>query len=372
MTASIPTDSNVVRVQLSERSYNILFRSSAFADDAWFRENMLSCLQPLQHAIVVCDERVSNSIGLQLLSQLKSAKIRVDEFTVPSGETSKSIEQLSRLWESFLGCKADRKTAVFAVGGGVVGDLVGFAAASYARGLRFVQIPTTLLAMVDSSVGGKTGINLTSAKNIVGAFWQPSLVVIDTQSLDTLPTREYLSGLAEVVKYGMIMDAEFFEYLEKHVDSILARESNVLNELIAQSCRCKAKVVQADERETTGLRAILNYGHTFAHAIEATEGYGKFLHGEAVSIGMVMAGQLACSIGMIDEASIARQNGLLKRLELPIDINSFDLQTLWSAMQNDKKVELGKLGFILPRRIGHVERVEGISLAQIQSAFKGS
>ncbi len=308
-------------------------------------------------------------MGKRVETQLAKLNVRCHRLNVPSGENSKSIEQLSALWEQFLAVKTDRKSVVFAVGGGVVGDLVGFAAASYARGLRFVQIPTTLLSMVDSSVGGKTGINLTSAKNIVGAFWQPSVVLIDTDTLNSLPRREYLSGLAEVVKYGVIMSETFFDRIEALAGPLVLRDKNALLEVIAESCRCKAMVVQEDERETTGRRAILNYGHTFAHAIEATAGYGKYLHGEAVSIGMAMAGRLAVHLRLISAEAIDRQNALLLKLDLPTDYSMFDLRVLWEAMQSDKKVELGKLGFILPTRIGHVQRVEGVSFEQLQAAF---
>jgi hypothetical protein len=210
-----------------------------------------------------------------------------------------------RLWQELLELEADRNTVVVAVGGGVVGDLAGFVAATYARGVPFFQVPTTLLAQVDSSVGGKVGVNLPGAKNMVGAFWQPLGVLIDTEVLNTLPDREYRAGLAEVVKYGVILDAEFFAYLEDHVDDLNRRRADVLRPVIARCCRLKADVVEQDERETAGRRAVLNYGHTFGHAIEAETGYGDFLHGEAVSIGMLCASRLAERLGRIPRSDAA-------------------------------------------------------------------
>jgi 3-dehydroquinate synthase len=276
---------------------------------------------------------------------------------VPAGEETKCVAQAERLWNALADAKTDRKSVVIAAGGGVVGDLAGFVAATYARGLPFFQMPTTLLAQVDSSVGGKVGINLPQAKNIVGAFWQPAGVLIDLDALATLPDREYRAGLAEVVKYGVILDAEFFEYLERHVDSLVARQPEILEHIVAQSCRLKARVVEQDEREETGLRAVLNYGHTFCHAIETVTGYGRFLHGEAVAIGMVCASRLAERMGRIERSITERQLSLLSRLGLPIAAGDLDAGQILAAMQHDKKVERGRLRFVLPDRIGHVSLV---------------
>lgn len=356
------------RVNLSDRSYSIHVTTDVLETQGAVWATAMDVLKPMKHAVLICDQSVM-AVGQNFQQRLVAENIRVDLIPVPSGEGSKSIEQLGLLWSRLLECKTDRKSVVFAIGGGVIGDLAGFVAASFVRGLRFVQVPTTLLAMVDSSVGGKTGINLPAAKNIVGAFWQPSLVLSDMAFLKTLPTREYISGLAEVVKYGVIMDSDFFDRLETLAPELLDRSHKALIEIVSRSCRCKADVVEEDEFETTGRRAILNYGHTFAHAIEATEGYGALLHGEAVSIGMAMAGKLAVHLKMFSANELDRQNQLLSKLGLPIDFSGFDIDILWKAMQNDKKVELGRLGFILPKRIGHVERVEGISLDQLHSAF---
>jgi 3-dehydroquinate synthase len=269
----------------------------------------------------------------------------------------KSVEQADRMWQRLVTLPADRKSVVVAVGGGVIGDLAGFVAATFARGLAFVQVPTTLLAQVDSSVGGKVAVNLPQAKNMVGAFWQPRGVLIDTCVLDTLPEREYRAGLGEVVKYGVILDAEFFDYLERHVAEINGRQSAALRHIVARSCQLKADIVQADEREETGLRSVLNYGHTFCHAIEALTGYGQFLHGEAVAIGMLCASRLAERLGRVDGEITRRQRELLAVLGLPVDFPPLDPEAVLAAMQRDKKVAHGRLRFVLPSRIGHVELV---------------
>jgi 3-dehydroquinate synthase len=259
-----------------------------------------------------------------------------------------------------------------AVGGGVVGDLAGFAAASFTRGIRFVQIPTTLLAMVDSSVGGKTGINLPGAKNMVGAFWQPSTVLIDTDILATLDQKSFLSGLGEVVKYGVIEDAEFFQWLESNADRLVDRDPDALRHAIDVSCRCKAEVVGDDERESSGRRAILNYGHTFAHAIEATAGYGTLLHGEAVAVGMQMAAKLAVSLGMFESDSLLRQTEVIRKCELPITFSGADPAEMLPVMMKDKKVEHGNLRFVLPTRIGSVELVSGVDEQLVMEAIESS
>jgi 3-dehydroquinate synthase len=265
--------------------------------------------------------------------------------------------------------KADRKSMVIAVGGGVVGDLAGFIAATYARGLTFVQIPTTLLAQVDSSVGGKVGINLPAAKNIVGAFWQPAGVLIDLDCLRTLPQREYVSGLAEVVKYGVSLDQDFFDFLEKNKAGLLARDPQVLEHVVARSCQLKASIVEQDEREQTGRRAVLNYGHTFCHAIETTTGYDRFLHGEAVAIGMVCAAGLAQRLGRFSVEASRRQTALLEALQLPTRASGLDVEQMLAAMQHDKKAEYGQLRFVLPTQLGQADVVGGIPLPVVREAI---
>jgi 3-dehydroquinate synthase len=264
---------------------------------------------------------------------------------------------------------SDRKSTVVAVGGGVVGDLAGFIAATFARGLDFVQVPTTLLAQVDSSVGGKVGINLPGAKNMVGCFWQPRGVLIDVDVLQSLPEREFSAGMAEVVKYGVIQDAEFFGFLERHVDAINARDAAVLTQIVERCCRLKADVVEQDERELTGVRAILNYGHTFCHALEAATGYETLLHGEGVAIGMLCASRLAERLGRIDATLTKRQKDLLESFGLPTALPEVSHEELIELMYHDKKVERGKLRFVLPSRLGHVEVVRDVSSDDIRTAL---
>jgi 3-dehydroquinate synthase len=273
------------------------------------------------------------------------------------------------LWEELLDQGADRQTVIVALGGGVVGDLAGFVAATFGRGLAFVQVPTTLLAQVDSSVGGKVGVNLPGAKNMVGAFWQPRGVVIDVDVLGTLPEREYRAGLAEVVKYGVIMDAEFFAFLEANVAAIQARDAAVLTRIVQRCCRLKADVVEEDEYETKGRRSILNYGHTFCHALEAATGYEQLLHGEGVAIGMTCAARLAQRLGRVDGAFTARQLALLQAFGLPTDVPAIDPDELFELMYHDKKVAAGELRFVLPTRLGEVELVRGVRTEDILAAI---
>lgn len=349
----------------ADRSYDIAIGRGLIAGAAPFLTERVKA----KHAVVITDSGVT-AHAQRVAAALTAGNLRYDVLTVPAGEASKSLAEAERLWNELVALKADRTTAIVAVGGGVVGDLAGFVAASFARGLDFLQIPTTLLAQVDSSVGGKTGVNLPAAKNIVGAFWQPRGVLIDLDVLATLPEREYRSGLAEVVKYGVILDAAFFEYLEQHADELAARDAAALEHVIARSCRLKADVVEKDERELTGLRAVLNYGHTFCHAIETVSGYGTYLHGEAVAIGMMCASRLAESLGRIGPDVTGRQRELLVRLGLPTEVTGLDHEALLAAMARDKKVEHGKLRFVLPSRLGHVELVSGVDPVLVRRAMR--
>lgn len=358
----------LVHVQLGTRSYDIVIDEGCTAvagpvTASWLKMADAKGLRFL----VVSDEHVQPLFGLAVQESLEKSGAEVRMAVVPSGEQSKSYEQTHRLYDQLVDMAADRRTIVVAVGGGVTGDLAGFVAATYARGLRFVQIPTTLLSMVDSSVGGKTGINHPRGKNLVGAFHQPIGVLIDLTALKTLPDREYRSGLAEVVKYGVILDMEFFEYLEASVKGLNERDPAVLRHIVARSCELKADVVRQDEFETIGLRAVLNYGHTFGHAFEALAGYGGLMHGEAVSIGMVCASRLAESLGRITAEDTARQVRLLESLGLPVAVPQ-DLrqrpEDILRCMMLDKKTEGRQLRFVLPSRIGHVETVRAVSAEQ--------
>lgn len=356
-----------IQVNLRERSYPIRIGTGCLVHLGSFVGEVLSP----SRAVVIADARVAELHGSSVVRSLLAAGIKVDLLTVASGEQSKCIAETERLWNELLKLGADRKTCIVAVGGGVVGDLAGFVAATFARGIPLVQVPTTLLSQVDSSVGGKVGVNLPAAKNMVGAFWQPVAVLIDTQVLQTVPEREYRSGLAEVVKYGVILDAEFFGQLERDSAAILSRWHSVLQPVIARCCRLKADVVEADEREETGHRAILNYGHTFCHALETITGYGKLLHGEAVSIGMMCAARLAQRLGRIGVDFVKRQHSLLVSLGLPVTVPDVDHDQLLSAMLRDKKTEHGRLRFVLPTKLGHVELVDGIEAADVRAALVG-
>ena len=321
------------------------------------------------HVVLITDDNVQKPHAMRVAESLGEQDIEVDVIVVEPGEESKSLDVAAGLWQGLLELGADRKTVVAAVGGGVVGDLAGFIAATYARGLRFLQVPTSLLAQVDSSVGGKVGIDLPDAKNMVGAFLQPLGVLIDTATLATLPANEYRAGLAEVVKYGVILDAEFFAYLEANAAGLIERNDDVLAHVIARCCRLKADVVEQDEREESGLRAVLNFGHTFGHAFESLSGYGTLLHGEAVAIGMVCAARLAERLGRIDAALVDRLRKLLETLGLPVDVPKLDREKILDAMMHDKKVQHGQLHFVLPSRVGHVELVGKIAADDIHAAL---
>ncbi|MFO0903418.1 MAG: 3-dehydroquinate synthase [Pirellulales bacterium] len=352
----VARDNAVVRVNLGERSYDIEIGADAAGQAGEWARNRFRAT----HAFVITDANVAELFGRPVLESLRTAGLRADWHVLPAGETEKTPARVYECWQALVAARADRKTLVVAVGGGVIGDLAGFVAATFTRGLRFLQVPTTLLAHVDSSVGGKVGVNLPDAKNMVGSFWQPAGVLIDTRTLETLPEREYRAGLAEVVKYGVILDPDFFELLEGSVELLRSRDPQLLQQVIARCCRLKADVVEKDEREETGLRAVLNYGHTFCHAIETATGYGRYLHGEAVSIGMVCASRLAERMGRIPAALTQRQRQLLAALHLPVQVPAIDPQQLVAAMQLDKKVEHGRLRFVLPTRMGHVELVGGV------------
>lgn len=354
-----------VRVNLAERSYDIEIGSGNIEHAGRF----LGRRGEVSHAVVITDENVQQPHAIRVAESLAEESIEVDVVAVEPGEPTKSVDMAAGLWQGMLELGADRKTVVVACGGGVVGDLAGFIAATYARGIRLFQVPTSLLAQVDSSVGGKVGVNLPEAKNMVGAFLQPRGVLIDTATLETLPAREYRAGLGEVVKYGVILDAELFEYLEAHAAGLLGRDHDVLVHVIARCCRLKADVVEKDEREESGLRAVLNYGHTFAHPLEALAGYGEILHGEAVSIGMLCASRLAERLGRVDARFTRRQRELLETLGLPVEMPDLDRDQILATMTHDKKVQHGHLRFVLPTRMGHVELVGDVDPADVRAAL---
>ena len=323
-------------------------------------------------AVVIADAAVAGSHATRTASGLLAAGIDAPVLTVPSGEASKCLAEAGRLWDAFADRAVDRRTHVVAVGGGVVGDLAGFVAATFARGLPIWHAPTTLVSQVDSAIGGKTGINLHGGKNLVGVFWQPSGVIADIDTLATLPEREFVSGLAEVVKYGMILDPDFFAWLEENADSLVRRDPAALGRAVSRSVALKAWVVEQDERETTGLRAVLNYGHTFAHAYETVAGYGTLLHGEAVAIGMAQAARLAARLNRIPDATVARQDRLLAAMKLPtVPPDALrDSRGLIAVMARDKKSVNGRLRFVLPSRVGHVDLVDAIDEAVVRAVLE--
>jgi 3-dehydroquinate synthase len=361
----VTDDRQTVRVNLAERSYDIEIGTGNLAEVGAF----LTERAKVSHAVVITDQNVEKPHAEAAAQSIAEEVATADLVVVEPGEESKSISMATALWEKLLQLGTDRKSVIVAVGGGVVGDLAGFVAATYARGIAFLQVPTSLLAQVDSSVGGKVAIDLPEAKNMVGAFLQPRGVLIDTATLQTLPEREYRSGLGEVVKYGVILDAALFDFLEGHAQQILRRDPSVLTEVIARCCRLKADVVQQDEREETGLRAVLNYGHTFAHAFETLGGYQGLLHGEAVAIGMLCASRLAERLGRVDARFTARQHDLLAALGLSTELPAVDRDAILRTMLHDKKVEHGRLRFVLPTRMGHVELVGGIDPGDVRGAL---
>jgi 3-dehydroquinate synthase len=349
-----------VWVELGRRSYDIQIVSRNAAGFGPFVREALARTwsgPSSRSAFLVTDEHLAElPLPEDYRSALEAVGITASTCVVPAGEGSKSLAQVAQLYDELVKRGADRHTLIVALGGGVVGDLAGFVAATFTRGLPLLMVPTTLLAQVDSSVGGKVGVNHPHVKNLIGAFYQPRGVWIDTATLESLPDREFRAGLAEVVKYGVIKCADLFSYLEQHAEGILERQEAALERIILESCRIKASVVERDELEEGSERAMLNFGHTVAHAIEAVAGYdGPFRHGEAVAIGMVAESRLAERLGWASNEIVDRQLKLLGRLGLPVSAPGIDHDKLIAAMSRDKKNRLGKIRFVLPRSIGSVE-----------------
>lgn len=321
--------------------------------------------------LIVTNETVAQLYlaPLQRLLEAVPGEHRVSVLVLPDGEQFKTLATLELIYTALLEHRFSRQCALWALGGGVIGDMTGFAAATYQRGVRFVQVPTTLLAQVDSAVGGKTGVNHPLGKNMIGAFKQPECVLIDTQTLSTLPPREFAAGLAEILKYGLIMDAEFFAWLESHWLALLAREADVLAEAIYRSCACKAEVVAEDETEQ-GRRAILNLGHTFGHAIETWTGYRLWLHGEAVATGMLMAADLSCRCGWLSTEIVQRTERLLKQAELPVLAPQGMLEeNFFELMARDKKVQSGQLRLVLLQGLGRACVTHDFPLEQLSQTI---
>ena len=356
-TAPVPERSHRVTIDLGVRSYPIDVGTGLLGSASTW-----AATPPAAAALIVTNATVAALFGDRLTGMLRARYKNVHTVMLPDGEEHKDWQTLNLIFDALLQHGCDRRTVIFALGGGVVGDMAGFAAASYMRGVPFVQVPTTLLAQVDSSVGGKTAINHPLGKNMIGAFYQPKQVICDLDTLQTLPPRELSAGLAEVIKYGPIHDLEFLAWIEANIDALMAREPAMLSRAVVRSCEIKAWVVGQDEREA-GLRAILNFGHTFGHAIEAGLGYGKWLHGEAVACGMVMAAHLSQRLGLIDETFVRRLTDLIKAAGLPVTgprlsrVNNAtgtmgNADRYLALMRVDKKATAGEIKFVLIDRPG--------------------
>ena len=356
-----------VKVPLGKRSYEIKIEHGLLAELG--RE--CTRLDLAKRCAIISDANVGPRFGRKARQALVDAGFEPVLLLVQAGETAKSLKSVQSCYDQLATHRLERKSFIIALGGGVVGDLAGFVAATYLRGVPLVQVPTTLLAQVDSSVGGKVGVNLAAGKNLVGAFYQPRLVLCDLETLDTLPEREFRAGLAEVIKYGIIYDAALFSRLERDMPKLLRREPKVLAEAIARCCEIKSEVVGKDEKES-GLRAILNFGHTIGHALEAISHYGKYLHGEAISIGQVAAAVLSARLLGSPEADVARIIALFEAAGLPtkVDLSMVQRRNLFSAMALDKKVSDGEIKFVLARRIGQVEFGQRVPKAAIEAVLK--
>lgn len=355
-----------LNVDLGERGYEILIGRKLLGQP----ELIAECLR-IPRVALVSNATVAPLYRDTLEQGLARVGVGVTPIILPDGEVYKTWESLNQIFEALLADRCDRATTIVALGGGVVGDLAGYAAASYQRGVPFIQIPTTLLSQVDSSVGGKTGINHARGKNMIGAFWQPRRVLADTDTLQTLPQRELSAGLAEVIKYGLIRDLPFLEWLEANIEGLVARDGDLLAQAVERSCANKAAVVAADEFETAsdGGRALLNLGHTFGHAIETGLGYGEWLHGEAVAAGMVMAAELSCRLGWLTHPEVERIADLLRRAGLPVRAPALGASRYLDLMSRDKKVIAGSLRLILLRGMGEAVTSSEAPRAEIAAAI---
>ena len=354
-------------INLKERSYPILI-GKGLLDEAWAA---VPAERVGKRVCIVSNETVAPLYLDRVRSALTKVSVGTTALILPDGEVFKNGETLNRIYDHLLAERCDRTTTIIALGGGVIGDLAGYAAATYQRGVPFIQIPTTLLAQVDSSVGGKTGINHPRGKNMIGAFWQPRLVVADTETLNTLPDRELSAGMAEVIKYGLIRDLPFLEWLEANMDRLMARDPEALSYAIERSCANKAEVVAADELETAkeGGRALLNLGHTFGHAIETGVGYGQWLHGEAVAAGTMMAVELSSRLGWLNDLDLVRAKALFQHARLPVVGPALGTDRYLDLMGHDKKVIAGKLRLVLLKRMGEAITFAEAPQSEIRAAI---
>lgn len=355
-----------VRVELADRSYDISVGSNVLEG---LGDNLKSFgLSPKM--AIVSNPTVFSLYGERISDSIKKAGFDLLTVIIPDGEEYKDLLWLQHIYDELLMRKLDRLSALIALGGGVIGDITGFAASTYMRGISYIQVPTTLLAQVDSSVGGKTGVNHKLGKNMIGTFWQPKLVWIDVETLKTLPKRELLAGLAEVIKYGVIHDKKLFDFLDINRQEILNLDNNVLIHIIKRSCDIKAGVVSKDERES-GLRAILNYGHTIGHAIETATEYKRYLHGEAVAIGMCIEARLSQMLDFVDRDQVFRIKGIIDSYGLPSEMPAdIDMNSILSSIKLDKKAVAGELKFILPEKIGRVRIQKGVTEKSIRELLQ--
>lgn len=360
---------SIINVPLPQQSYEIAIAPGSLDQ---LGEHM-SSLNLGKKVLVVSNPTIFKHYSERAIASLSSAGFEVTSCTLPPGERYKTLNTVQKIYDTALANRLERSSTMVALGGGVIGDMTGFAAATWLRGINFVQVPTTLLAMVDAAIGGKTGVNHPQGKNLIGAFHQPRLVLIDPAVLKTLPVREFRAGMAEVIKYGVIWDAELFTQMEaaKHLNQMRYIKPELIDSILTRSCQAKADVVSKDEKEA-GLRAILNYGHTIGHAVESLTGYRVVNHGEAVGIGMVAAGQIAVELGMWKQEETERQNALITKAGLPTKLpDGVDIEAIIAALQTDKKVKDGKVRFILPTQIGVVTVTDQVSADTIRQVLQG-
>jgi 3-dehydroquinate synthase len=356
----------IIPVHLGNRSYDIVVEPGALATAG----ARLSDLGVGSRAALVSDAAILSLYGKTVLASLEAAGFGVTVVEVPEGEAAKTLATAERCWDALLSEGLDRTSTVLALGGGAVGDVAGFVAATYMRGVNFMQVPTTILAQVDASIGGKTAIDHPRAKNLIGAFYQPRLVLVDPGVARTLSEREFRSGLAEIVKHGIVLDAGYFAEVESSVDALLARDLTALERIVGGSCRLKASVVERDERENE-LRHVLNYGHTIGHALEAATGYARFTHGEAVSLGIVAEARLARRLGLASDETVARQERLLAAVGLPVSATSIDTDAVLDAIGRDKKARDGRVPFVMAPRIGTFRLVYDVPREEIRTVLRG-
>ena len=359
--------STVIPVPLPQTPYQICIGEGLLPDLG----QQLQTLKLGQKILLVSNPDIFDYYGATVQQSLTQAGFTVAVHLIPAGEPYKTLDSIAHLYDTALTHRLERSSTMVALGGGVIGDMTGFAAATWLRGIHFVQVPTTLLSMVDASIGGKTGVNHPQGKNLIGAFYQPRLVYIDPLVLKTLPDREFRAGMAEVIKYGVIWDPDLFTQLEaaSSLSSLGDLPADLLTGMITRSCQAKVDVVSQDEKEA-GLRAILNYGHTLGHAVESLTGYSLFNHGEAVGIGMVAAGQLAVNLGLWSQADCDRQNALIEKAGLPTAMPpQLNFSDILETLQTDKKVKAGKVRFILPEAIGQVKITDEVTEARLKSVL---